>query len=200
MKNNQIRQRVNPSNPVFLFFAPSHLQNRNQHKNLLPNRPPHTLVHMNEAFMRQAIDLSIEKMMAGKGGPFGAVIVKDNQPVGHGWNCVTSTNDPTAHAEIMAIRDACKHLNTFDLTGCTIYASWEPCPMCLAAIYWARIDTLYFAADRNDAASAGFDDEFLYQEISKPSTNRQLAARRILPDEARIAFRLWQEKKDRTEY
>jgi len=155
---------------------------------------------MNEAFMREAIALSIEKMETGAGGPFGAVIVKDGKIIGRGWNCVTSSNDPTAHAEVMAIRDACKTLGTFDLSGCEIYASCEPCPMCLAAIYWARLKKLTFAATRADASDAGFDDELIYNELSKPWKNRQLPAGQLLPAEAQEAFERWNEKADRTRY
>lgn len=155
---------------------------------------------MNEAFMREAIALSIEKMEAGEGGPFGAVIVKNNAIVGRGWNRVTSSNDPTAHAEVMAIRDACKTLSTFDLSDCEIYSSCEPCPMCLAAIYWARLNKLTFAADREDAADAGFDDEFLYQEVSKPWKNRTLPATQEMKLDAQEAFAAWKTKDDRTAY
>jgi tRNA(Arg) A34 adenosine deaminase TadA len=155
---------------------------------------------MNESFMREAIALSLEKMEAGEGGPFGAVIVKGNEVVGRGWNRVTSANDPTAHAEMMAIRDACKTLGTFELSGCEIYSSCEPCPMCLSAIYWARLDKLWFAADRGDAAAAGFDDEFLYQEVSKPWKTRALPAEQDLADEARTAFDAWKVKENRVHY
>ena len=155
---------------------------------------------MNEAFMREAIALSIEKMEAGEGGPFGAIVVKDGEVIGRGWNRVTSANDPTAHAEVMAIRDACSKLNTFDLSGCELYASCEPCPMCLSAIYWARLDKLTFAATRADAASAGFDDEFLYQEVSKPWKTRELIAEQGLTTEAQKAFAAWKVKEDRRTY
>jgi tRNA(Arg) A34 adenosine deaminase TadA len=155
---------------------------------------------MNEAFMREAIALSIGKMEAGEGGPFGAVIVKDGKVIGRGWNCVTSANDPTLHAEIMAIRDACRNLDTFDLSGCEIYASCEPCPMCLAAIYWARLDKLYFAATRKDAAGAGFDDDYIYSEVSKNWENRALSAEQGLLNEARIAFEQWKLNPGRTPY
>ena len=155
---------------------------------------------MNEALLREAISLSIEKMEAGEGGPFGAIVVKDDTVIGRGWNRVTSTNDPTAHAEIMAIRDACSKLNTFDLSGCELYASCEPCPMCLSAIYWARLDKLYFAASRNDAADAGFADEFLYEEISKDWKNRQLPAEQGLTEEAQKAFAAWKTKENRINY
>ena len=161
--------------------------------------------------MREAIRLSIDKMEAGEGGPFGAVVVNDGQIISRGWNRVTSSNDPTAHAEVMAIRDACKALGTFELTGCELYASCEPCPMCLAAIYWARIDQLYYAAGRADAAAAGFDDEFLYQEVSrvarlglqaagKPWENRELPAEQALTEEAREAFVAWKAKENRKTY
>ncbi len=155
---------------------------------------------MNEALLREAISLSIEKMEAGEGGPFGAIVVKDDTVIGRGWNRVTSTNDPTAHAEIMAIRDACSKLNTFDLSGCELYASCEPCPMCLAAIYWARLDKLYFAASRNDAADAGFDDEILYQEVSKPWKNRKLPTEQGLAKEAQEAFVAWKASDTRVNY
>ncbi|MGE4489029.1 MAG: nucleoside deaminase [Kiritimatiellales bacterium] len=150
--------------------------------------------------MTEAIRLSLEKMEAGEGGPFGAVIEKDGKIVGRGWNRVTSSNDPTAHAEVMAIRDACRNLGTFNLSGCEIYASCEPCPMCLSAIYWARLDKLYFAATRADAADAGFDDELLYQEVSKPWKNRTLPMEQVLSEEARAAFAQWKSKADRIAY
>jgi tRNA(Arg) A34 adenosine deaminase TadA len=155
---------------------------------------------MNEAFMREAIALSIEKMEAGEGGPFGAVIVKEGNVIGRGWNRVTSANDPTAHAEVSAIRDACAKLKTFNLSGCEIYSSCEPCPMCLAAIYWARIDKLWFAATRADAADAGFADEHIYSELSKPWENRALPVGQGLRTETREAFGVWKAKADRTPY
>ena len=155
---------------------------------------------MNEAFMREAIALSIDKMEAGEGGPFGAVVVNNGKIVGRGWNCVTSANDPTAHAEIMAIRNACTALGTFDLSGCELYASCEPCPMCLAAIYWARLDKLTFAAGREDAAAAGFDDELIYTEISKPWKNRRLPAEQMMQTEAQKAFQLWVKRESRIIY
>ena len=155
---------------------------------------------MNEALLREAIALSIEKMEAGEGGPFGAVVVKNGEVIGRGWNRVTSANDPTAHAEVMAIRDACEALNTFDLSGCELYASCEPCPMCLSAIYWAKLDRLYFAAGRRDAADAGFADEFLYEETSKDWKNRELPTEQGLAEEAQVAFEAWKNKPDRTRY
>ena len=123
---------------------------------------------MNHTFLREAIRLSIESLDANQGGPFGAVIVRGDEIVGRGWNRVTTANDPTAHAEIVAIRDACKRLNTFSLAGCELYSSCEPCPMCLAAIYWSRLDSLVFAATRDDAADAGFDDALFYEELARP--------------------------------
>ncbi len=144
-----------------------------------------------ETFLREAIRLSDEKMQAGEGGPFGAVVVKDGQIIGRGWNRVTSANDPTAHAEVEAIRNACAKLGTFSLDGCELYASCEPCPMCLAAIYWARLDVFYFAGTRADAADAGFDDEWLYREISKPALARTLKSEQYLRAEAQKVFNAW---------
>jgi tRNA(Arg) A34 adenosine deaminase TadA len=153
-----------------------------------------------EIFLREAIRLSSEKMEADEGGPFGALIVKDGKIVGRGWNRVTSANDPTAHAEVEAIRDACASLETFTLEGCEIYASCEPCPMCLAAIYWARLDRLYFAATRSDAAGAGFDDDLIYSELSKPWASRSLNMEAHLREEAQHVFEQWNQKADRTAY
>ena len=153
-----------------------------------------------EKFMREAIRLSKEKMEAGEGGPFGAVIVKNGEVVGRGWNRVTSTNDPTAHAEIEAIRNACANRDTFSLEGCEIYSSCEPCPMCLAAIYWARLDALYFAATRDDAADAGFDDALLYQEIEKPWENRTIQTAQHLHDEAHKILDDWNNNPDKQPY
>ncbi len=153
-----------------------------------------------EAFLREAIRISQEKMEAREGGPFGAVVVKEGEIVGHGWNRVTSANDPTAHAEIMAIRKACTALETFSLAGCEIYASCEPCPMCLSAIYWARLDALYFAAAREDAASVGFDDALLYEEVSKPWTLRTLHAEQHLQPSAQEILEVWESKIDKTPY
>jgi len=151
-------------------------------------------------FLRQAIALSLEKMEAGEGGPFGAVIVKDGQVIARGWNRVVSANDPTAHAEINAIRFACAALRTFDLSGCEIYSSCEPCPMCLAAIYWARLDALCYAAGREDAARAGFDDELIYEELARPWPERRLDAEQQLREEALPAFERWLAQSDRIAY
>ena len=153
-----------------------------------------------ETYLREAIRLSSEKMQSGEGGPFGAVVVKNGEIVGRGWNRVTSANDPTAHAEIEAIRDACRKLKSFSLEGCTIYASCEPCPMCLAAIYWARLDALHFAATRNDAADAGFDDALLYAEIGRPLMERQLESAQHLCQEAQTVLNAWKEKEDKVTY
>ena len=153
-----------------------------------------------EAFMRRAIALSHEHMEQGSGGPFGAVVVKGGVIIAEGWNRVTSTNDPTAHAEIVAIRGACAALGSFSLDGCKIYTSCEPCPMCLAAIYWARLERIYYANTRADAARIGFDDDFLYREIAAPPEARRLPMIRLLAEEARAAFVAWEAKPDKTPY
>lgn len=155
---------------------------------------------MREQLMREAIHLSLEQMRLGNSGPFGAVVVKDNQIVGRGYNQVTSLNDPTAHAEVQAIRQACQHLNTFDLSGCEIYTSCEPCPMCLGAIWWARIEKIIYAANRNDAANAGFSDEEFYTEIAKENPHRKVAMQECLREEALQAFEEWNQKSDKIPY
>ncbi len=149
--------------------------------------------------MREAIRLADESVANG-GGPFGAVIVKDGEIIAATSNRVTLDNDPTAHAEVNCIRMACKRLGTFDLSGCTIYTSCEPCPMCLGAIYWARIDRIFYGNNRQDAADIGFDDDFIYQELTRPMDNRSTPIIPILQDEALHSFRLWTEKTDKTEY
>lgn len=149
--------------------------------------------------MRRAIALSIDSVKNG-GGPFGAVIARDGEVIAEGSNSVTIDNDPTAHAEINTIRKACKKLGTFDLTGCVIYTSCEPCPMCLGAIYWAHLDKIYFANNREDAAAIDFDDDFIYKEIALPMYRRQKPSEILLRDEAIKAFQLWQQKVDKTEY
>jgi len=151
-------------------------------------------------FMRRAIALSVEAAGADHGGPFAAVVVKDGRIIAEGWNQVTSSNDPTAHAEVVAIRGACRALDSFSLQGCEIYCSCEPCPMCLAAIYWARIERIYYANSRADAASIGFDDEFLYDELRRPVEERTIPVVQLLADEARAAFRRWYDKPDRIQY
>lgn len=151
-------------------------------------------------FMRRAIALSIAKMEAGCGGPFGAVVVKDGEIIAEGFNQVTSSNDPTAHAEVVAIRAACQKLGSFQLTDCEIYTSCEPCPMCLAAIYWARPKKVYYANDKFDAAKIGFDDHFIYEETYKPIEARTLPMERLLHEEALVAFQRWQDKPDKILY
>lgn len=153
-----------------------------------------------EKFMRRAIELARSGMEAGAGGPFGCVIVRDGEIVGEGSNSVTSTNDPTAHAEVVAIRDACQRLGAFQLDGCTVYTSCEPCPMCLGAIYWARPDAVYFAGTRIDAAGAGFDDEHIYTEIEKSHDKRRIPMTTMLRPEAQQVFAEWTAKADKTEY
>jgi tRNA(Arg) A34 adenosine deaminase TadA len=150
--------------------------------------------------MREAIRISIEKMRRNCGGPFGAVVVMGNRVIGRGWNRVTSTNDPTAHAEIMAIRDACRRLKTFSLERCEIYTSCEPCPMCLAAIYWARLRRVYFANTRKDAAHIGFDDDVLYRQLALPLARRTLPMKQVLREEAQAAFLEWLRKPDKVRY
>lgn len=152
-----------------------------------------------EEFMRKAIDLSVQSVKSG-GGPFGAVIVKDGKIIAEASNSVTKNNDPTAHAEVNAIRIASNKLNNFDLSGCEIYSSCEPCPMCLGAIYWAKIDKLYFANTKTDAKNIGFDDSFIYDEIALPYIERKLKTKQILQNEAIIAFEYWNNLDDKIEY
>ena len=149
--------------------------------------------------MRKAIELSIENIKNG-GGPFGAVITKDGEIIATGTNRVTADNDPTAHAEVNAIRKACQALKTFDLSGCTIYTSCEPCPMCLAAIYWAHIDKIYYGNNKKDAADIGFDDSYIYDELNLPVEKRTKLMNELLPEEAIKAFQLWANTEDKTEY
>jgi tRNA(Arg) A34 adenosine deaminase TadA len=151
-------------------------------------------------FLRRAIALSREHMRADAGGPFGAVVARDGRVLGEGWNRVTSTNDPTAHAEVVAIRAACAAAGSFSLEGAVLYTSCEPCPMCLAAAYWARVARIVYANAREDAAAIGFDDEFLYREIPLPHDARSLPIRRALADEAIAVFREWEAKEDRVPY
>ena len=151
-------------------------------------------------FMRHAVWLSAERMREGAGGPFGAIIVKDGELIAEGWNRVTSTNDPTAHAEVTAIRRACEALGTFSLKGSEIYTSCEPCPMCLAAIYWARLDRVFFANSREDAAAIGFDDAHIYGEVSKPIEDRVIPTLRLRLPEAEAVFAEWRHKSDKILY
>ena len=155
---------------------------------------------MDNPFMARAIQLSIENVQSGRGGPFGAVVVKDGIIIGEAANQVTSTNDPTAHAEVLAIRAACQKLGGFDLEGCEIYTSCEPCPMCLGAIYWARLSRIYFANDDADASKIGFDDSLIYREIAKQPSQRKIPMIQIMREEALQAFHAWESKPNKIEY
>lgn len=150
--------------------------------------------------MAKAIALAIENVQSGRGGPFGAVIVRDNQIIATGTNLVTTTNDPTAHAEIVAIREACRVLHSFQLSGCDVYASCEPCPMCLSALYWARPNRIYYAGTREDAARAGFDDSYIHQQLALPLSQRALPMTQIMREEALAPLRDWERKPDRQPY
>ena len=156
-------------------------------------------MNSNEA-MRRAIDLARQKMRTGMGRPFGCVILLDGRIVGEGWNSMDRDHDPTAHGEIMAIRDACRRLKTLDLTGSELYTSCEPCPMCLGAIYWARPDKVYYGSTQTDAANIGFDDAFIYKEIPLPYSERSIPFEQLAPEIAIKAFNQWTEKEDRREY
>ena len=149
--------------------------------------------------MKRAIELSIESVNKG-GGPFGSVITKDNKIISEGYNRVTTNNDPTAHGEIIAIREACKILNVFNLTGCELYSTCEPCPMCLSAIYWARIDKIFYANTRDDAQKIDFDDSLIYSELLKNVKKRKISMVQIMRNEALKAFELWDKKKDKVKY
>jgi tRNA(Arg) A34 adenosine deaminase TadA len=161
---------------------------------LNPSAPP------NPEFLRRAIALAIQNVKSGRGGPFAAVIVRGGKIVGEGVNTVTAGNDPTAHGEVNAIRGACKALGTFTLAGCELYTSCEPCPMCLAASYWARLDAIYFGSSAADAARAGFDDAFLYEEFRKSQSARALPATQLLASEAWAAFAAWITSTSKVEY
>ena len=150
-------------------------------------------------YMMRAIELSIESAKS-KGGPFGCVIVKNGKIIAEGSNKVTINNDPTAHGEIVAIREACKKLNTFNLSGCDLYSSCEPCPMCLSAIYWSRIENIFYANTRTDAKSIDFDDSFIYSEINKDLENRKIKMQQMHRDEALEAFKIWKNKEDKIKY
>jgi guanine deaminase len=155
---------------------------------------------MDNPFMARAIQLSIENVHSGRGGPFGAVIVKDGNTIAEAANQVTATNDPTAHAEILAIRAACAKLGVFDLLGCEIYTSCEPCPMCLGAIYWARLARIYFASAAVDASRIGFDDSMIYREIAQPLTDRTIPMIQLMREESLAAFRAWEAKPNKIVY
>jgi len=153
-----------------------------------------------EDFLRQAIDLAVENVRRGTGGPFGALVVKDGEAIAAGTNLVTASNDPTAHAEVMAIREACRKLGSFQLDGCEIYTSCEPCPMCLGAIYWARVKAFYFAGNQHDAARGQFDDSFIYRELQKPVEGRTIPGYRLLEDEGFRPFEEWLKTQNKVRY
>ena len=155
---------------------------------------------MNSTFMTRAIQLAIENVRSGQGGPFGAVIVRDGNVVAEAANQVTLTSDPTAHAEMVAIRQACGKLGLFELKDCELYTSCEPCPMCLGAIYWTRLSRVYFGGLASDASHAGFDDSFIYREIAQPHSERGIPMVQMMREEALAAFRAWQEKADKIRY
>ena len=154
----------------------------------------------NRTYMQEAIKLAEHNVHNGDGGPFGAVVVKDGKIIGRGGNQVTVNNDPTAHAEIVAIREAAKNLGTFDLSGCEIYASCEPCPMCLGAIYWSHLDKLFYAATKDDAAKANFDDSFIYAEFAKPKDQRQLQSVQMMREDAVKVFEAWNASEKKIPY
>jgi tRNA(Arg) A34 adenosine deaminase TadA len=151
-------------------------------------------------FMRRAIELSLESVVAHRGGPFGAVVVKDGAIIGEGFNCVTAHNDPTAHAEIVAIRAACARIAHFDLQGAVLYTSCEPCPMCLSAIYWARLGAIYYANTKCDAAAIAFDDDFIYRQLAEPAASRTIPMTQLLRSEAQVAFVAWTAQADKIRY
>lgn len=155
---------------------------------------------MSNSFMSRAIQLSLENIASGLGGPFAAVVVKDGKIVAEGANRVTSTNDPTAHAEVVAIREACKKIGHFELTGCDIYTTCEPCPMCLGAIYWARPARVFFACTAADASAVGFDDSFIYDELGRPQSGRKIPMQQLMREEALQIFRVWENKQDKIRY
>lgn len=163
-------------------------------------RKAYPMTEEQKNFMREAIRLSVEKMEAGFGGPFGAVVVRDGEIIARGYNNVLATNDPTAHAEVDAIRKACQALGTFQLSDCELYTSCEPCPMCLGAIYWARPRKVYYGNSKTDAADAGFDDQFIYDEIDKDAPERSIPMEQMLREEAQEAFEKWTKKEDKQVY
>lgn len=160
----------------------------------------HFIFMEHERFLRQAIALAVEKIAAKEGGPFAALVVADGEIIGRGWNRVTGTHDPTAHAEIVAIRDACRQRQNFNLGGATLYVNCEPCPMCLAAAYWAGIGAVWYAADRRDAAAIGFADQHIYDELARPLEARALSMHQLLREEALPVFRQWAEMPDKVPY
>ena len=150
--------------------------------------------------MRMAIDIATENVRSGKGGPFGAVVVRDGEVIAAAANSVTSTNDPTAHAEVNAIRAACREIESFQLDGCDVYTSCEPCPMCLAALYWSRCRAIFYGNTKSDAAAAGFDDSFLYEEVKRPIDQRRIPFERVLGGEAIASFEVWKQSSERIDY
>jgi guanine deaminase len=158
------------------------------------------IAEVDTRLLGEAIRVARVRMLQGRGGPFGAVVARDGVIVARGWNAVTSTSDPTAHAEVVAIRRACQALGSFSLAGCVLYASCEPCPMCLAAAYWARVDRLVYAGTRDDAARAGFDDAFIYDQVPLPTADRSLPTTQLLRPEAVAVFDAWLAKPDRVPY
>ena len=180
----------------YLFTVPKYKESRNF--NIAFQK--HKTMNTHEHFMKAAINLAQNGMDCNCGGPFGAVVVKDNKIIAEGSNSVTSTNDPTAHAEVVAIREACKSLNTFQLDGCVIYTSCEPCPMCLGAIYWARPDKVYFGATKEDAAEVNFDDHFIYDEIELNFNKRHIPFENLMRKDANAVFEAWLNKEDKTAY
>ena len=153
-----------------------------------------------EKFMKIAVDIALENVLANKGGPFGALVVKDGRVISIGRNRVTAKKDPTAHAEMQAIRAACKYLNSFHLTGCEIYTSCEPCPMCLGAMYWAKLKAVYYACTKEDAAKIGFDDQFIYDQLALPNNQRSIKMIQVTPSNYKLPLELWQISSGKTEY
>jgi guanine deaminase len=151
-------------------------------------------------FMKKAIDEALNNVLTNHGGPFGAIVVKDGKIIGIGRNEVTSSNDPTAHAEVQAIRDACRYLSDFQLIDCEIYTSCEPCPMCIGAIYWARPKAVYYACTKQEAAKIGFDDQFIYEQLALPMEHRKIPMQQISPDDGDLPFRTWEISKNKVEY
>ncbi|MDM5335099.1 nucleoside deaminase [Ureibacillus composti] len=152
------------------------------------------------SFMEKAIEVALENVITNHGGPFGAIVVKDGKIIGTGRNEVTASNDPTAHAEVQAIRAACQYLNDFQLIDCEIYTSCEPCPMCIGAIYWARPKAVYYACTKEDAAKIGFDDQFIYEQLSLPIDQRNITMKQISPNRYELPFKTWEKSKDKTHY
>lgn len=152
------------------------------------------------SFMEKAIEVALENVMSNHGGPFGAIVVKDGKIIGTGRNVVTASNDPTAHAEVQAIRAACQYLNDFQLIDCELYTSCEPCPMCIGAIYWARPKAVYYACTKEDAAKIGFDDQFIYEQLSLPIDQRTITMKQISPNQSELPFKTWEKSKDKKHY